>query len=39
MPQENIELHERFAAALNSREISDELADELIGRTTEWKTR
>jgi ketosteroid isomerase-like protein len=30
MSRENIDLHERFVAALNTREISDEIAEELI---------
>jgi len=31
MSQENIDRHERFVAAVNTREISDKLAEELIG--------
>ena len=30
MSQENIDRHERFVAAVNTREISDEIAEELI---------
>jgi ketosteroid isomerase-like protein len=30
MSQANIDVHERAAAALNARELSDELADELL---------
>jgi ketosteroid isomerase-like protein len=30
MSQENIDRHERFVAAVNTREISDEIAEELL---------